>query len=369
MEELARSAGRSSGRGSKASSGRLAAVYASIVVLAAVDLALGVYAALRGPFPLSPPLGAPTAYRNIYLHIPMAWASYLLYTGAFVSAILYLKTSNPRWDRYVQAFVLLGTVYALFTLFSGMAWASESWGAAWSWDPRETAVLHLLLAYLVYFVLRSSIPDPDRAATLSAAYAVAAYSMVPVSFLAPRLAESFHPTSGEFGKFMAAPEVMSIFGPKVLISTILALLLAYAAAKRLEGAPAPGWLRYAGLALVAAGIAAGLYVASPYLTGKVYRVVNATVTGDGLLEGLVVSDGSRLERLRLAPQPSPVQPPFTGSGEPSIVKHLVAVRDGRVVVVDHWSVALNLAAYAVATGVVLLLLSSGRLPRTLSGSR
>ncbi|NOZ88755.1 MAG: cytochrome c biogenesis protein CcsA [Crenarchaeota archaeon] len=363
MEELERVRLQGSG-------GRLGAVYAAVVALAFVDLALGVYAALKGPFPLMPPIGAPTAYRNIYIHIPMAWASYILYTGAFVSALLYLKTSSEKWDRYVRSFVLLGTVYAAFTLVSGMAWASESWGKAWTWDPRETAVLLLLLAYLVYFVLRSSIPDPDRAASLSAAYAVAAYSMVPVSFLAPRLAESFHPTSSEFGQFMGSPEVMAIFGPKVLISTVMALLLAYATAQRLAGAPAPGWLRPAALLLIAAGVASGAYVALPYLSGGVDRVVSAGLTADGKLAWVELAHGGRVEFN--PPIESPVQPAsvdVNGTVLPSIVKHVVSVSDGSLRVVTHWSVALNLAAYAVATGVVLLLLSSRRLPRSISGSR
>ena len=337
-------------------------LYAAAAALAALDFLLGVYAALRAPFPARVNLGSPTAYLNIYLHIPMAWASYLLYTGAFVSALAYLVRGGEKWDRLVQAFITVATVYAVFTLVSGMAWASESWGAAWSWDPRETAVLLLLLAYSVYFALRSSIPDPDRAATLSAAYAVAAYSMVPVSFLAPRLVESLHPTSSSFGNFMGRPEVMAIFGPKVLLSSITALLLAYLAAKRLEGAEAPGWARLVGLGFIAAGITAGLALAAPYLRGCVDRVVGVELTDTGLVKGvkLVAHGAVNLPK----PVPSPVlvytngsASPVFSDGTPVLLNHLVCLSGGRIVVVRHWSVAWNLAAYAVIIGLVFLMLS------------
>jgi len=340
---------------------RVDLLYALAVVLVAADVGLSIYAVYRAPFPIRVNLGTPTAYFNIYLHIPMAWATYLLYTGAFVSALIYLLRGGEKWDRYVQAFITLGTVYAVFTLISGMAWASESWGAAWSWDPRETAVLLLLLAYLVYFALRSSIPDPDRAATLSAAYAVAAYSMVPVSFVAPRLVESLHPTSASFGNFMGRPDVMAVFGPKVVLASIVAVLLAYLYAERLRGVPAPRWVRYAGVGFVVLGVAVGLAVAAPYFGGGVERVAAAKLDENGRIVSLtLVGPGGNRTVEFDQPLPSPVQPPVY-EGRPTIVSHLVRVEDGRVVVVRHWSVALNAAAYPVIVGVVLLLLS--RRPR------
>ena len=348
------------------SSGRKTGLlYAAAAALAGLDFALGVYAVYRAPFPLRVNLGSPTAYFNIYLHIPMAWATYLLYTGAFVSALVYLIRGGEKWDRLVQAFVTLGTVYAVFTLVSGMAWASESWGAAWNWDPRETAVLLLLLAYLVYFALRGSIPDPDRAATLSAAYAVAAYSMVPVSFVAPRLVQSLHPTASSFGHFMGRPDVMAVFGPKVLLSSIVALLLAYLYAERLRGAAAPGWVRYVAAGFIVAGVAVGLVLASPYLSGGVERVAAAKLDSQGRIVSLTLvgPEGNRTVRLP-SPVPSPVQPAVY-EGKPTIVSHLVRVAGGRVEVVRHWSVALNAAAYPVIVGLVLLLLS--RRPRQATG--
>jgi heme exporter protein C len=332
-------------------------LYAAAVLLAALDVGVALHVVYRGAFPLRVNLGTPTAYFNIYLHIPMAWATYVLYTGGFVSAILYLVRGNERWDRYTRAFIALGTVYAVFTLASGMAWASESWGAAWSWDPRETGVLLLLLAYLVYFALRSSIPDPDRAASLSAAYAVAAYSMVPVSFIAPRLAQSLHPTMGNFGNFMGRPDVLGIFVPRVVLATIVALLLANLYARRLAGEPAPSWLRPVAAGFIVGGLVIGLVVASPYLRGGVERVVGAKLDSSDRIVSLTLigPEGNHTVEFR-EPVPSPVQPPVY-EGKPTILSHLVRVEDGRVEVVRHWSVALNAAAYPVILGIAFWLLS------------
>lgn len=326
-----------------------------LLALAALDAALVIYAVYKAPYPLRVSLGSPTAYLNIYIHIPMAWGSYLLYTLAFITAILYLVKGSERLDAYVRAFITTATAYAVFTLTSGMAWASESWGAAWSWDPRETGVLLLLLAYLLYFVLRSSIPDPDRASRLGAAYAVAAYSMVPLSFLAPRLAaSSLHPTMQQFGNFMGQPEVVKIFVTRILVASAIALLLAYIAAKRYEGVELPyaRLLRYAGAAFVALGVAVGLAVASPYLSGGVERVVDAKVV-DGAVAALTLSRSGYIELGR------PLQVQIV-EGKPAIIGHLVRLVDGSVEIVIHWSVALNAAEYLALLGVLMLYISKIR---------
>jgi ABC-type transport system involved in cytochrome c biogenesis permease subunit len=333
-------------------------VYALLVVLVIIDVALAMYATLEAPYPLHVTLGAPTAYLNIYLHIPMAWGSYLLYTGALISAILYLARGKEKYDILTYVFVVLATVYAVFTLVSGMAWASESWGAAWSWDPRETGVLLLLLAYLVYFALRSSIPDPDRAATLSSVYAVAAYSMVPISFIAPRLAGSLHPTPKEFGGFMGRPEVMAVFGPRILLASAIALLLVYINYKLYRGElRTPAWLKYFGVLLIVFGVVAGLYLAKPYLEGCADRVVDVKLA-DSVITALSLADKGYVEFS--TPIKSPVQPPRLEDGRPTIIGYIVCVKDSSIDIVRHWSVAFNYAAYAFILGTIILYLSRQR---------
>ena len=54
------------------------------------------------------------------------------------------------------------------------------WNAYWNWDPRETSIALLLLVYGAYLGLRGAIEDPERRATLSAAYALVAFVTVPV---------------------------------------------------------------------------------------------------------------------------------------------------------------------------------------------
>ena len=93
-------------------------------------------AALEAPFPLTVELGAPTAYLNLYIHVPLAWTAYLLFAVSAGAGLAYLARRRVGLDRLSLAAAAAGEIYGLAALATGMVWASESWGAPWSWDPR-----------------------------------------------------------------------------------------------------------------------------------------------------------------------------------------------------------------------------------------
>ena len=322
-----------------------------IVVLAVADLTYAFMAAQNAPFPSRVPLGAPSAYRNLYVHVPLAWGSYLMFFMAMVAGLFYLTRRSEKYDRLALGFVTVGEAFGVGTIVTGMAWAKESWGAAWSWDPRQTGVLLLLLAYLGYFAIRSSIPDPERKRLVSSAYAVAAFSMVPLSFLAAYLFESLHPSFQQARSFMWLGNVAMYFVPRIIAVAIVGGLLALIIARARAGDPTcpVRHIRLAGLGLALLGAIFALYTALPYLTSDPVRVVNATLTGGGLIESITTTRGTLVFE---PPLESPVKPAVF-NGSPTIIGHLVVEEDGGVSVVVHWSVAWSLLVYGLAIGGLL----------------
>jgi len=55
---------------------------------------------------------------------------------------------------------------------TGAYFSKLAWGEWWSWDPRQTTMLLVLLTYSAYLLVRGAIEDPERKASVSAAYAV-----------------------------------------------------------------------------------------------------------------------------------------------------------------------------------------------------
>jgi len=136
--------------------------------------------------------------RILFFHVPMAWVAFIAFMHAGVASILYLNQretpDSERWDRAAAAAVELGLIYCILATVTGSMWAKTMWGAFWNWDPRQTTIVMTLVFYAAYLALRSAVPDPERRATLSAAYAILGLVITPFFlFVLPRIGFTLHP--------------------------------------------------------------------------------------------------------------------------------------------------------------------------------
>ena len=162
--------------------------------------------------PLVPVLEDTT--RVLYFHIPSAWVTVLALGWSMVASVLYLFTRRMNFDDHASTAAELGLLFCICATVSGAVWAKAMWGAYWNWDPRETSIFFLLLIYVAYLALRSSIDDPVRRARLSAIYSVIAFVAVPfLTFVVPRMYFSLHPDPliNTRGKVDMDPRIRIIF--------------------------------------------------------------------------------------------------------------------------------------------------------------
>jgi heme exporter protein C len=134
--------------------------------------------------------------RIFYLHVPVALTAYTMLAWGAWKALRLLWTREERYDLASYTGIHIGLIFALLTLATGSIWARASWGVWWDWRERQLVVfLILFLFYSAYFMLRYSLePGPARA-RISAVYTLVGVVLIPVSFLAVRLADQFlHPT-------------------------------------------------------------------------------------------------------------------------------------------------------------------------------
>jgi heme exporter protein C len=131
-----------------------------------------------------------------YFHVPIALTAYAAFGLAAWKALRLLWTREERYDLESYTAVHQGTILGALTLVTGAIWAKASWGVWWSWSSNQLVLfLVLFLFYCAYFMLRFSIEPGPRRERISAVYALFGVALVPVSFLAIRLANDFiHPT-------------------------------------------------------------------------------------------------------------------------------------------------------------------------------
>jgi len=132
--------------------------------------------------------------RNLFFHVPMWFGQLVLFTISLYYSIAYLRKPDLKHDIYALAFAKTGIVMGILGLVTGSIWATYTWGEPWSNDPKQIGVAIAMLIYFAYLVLRSSLPDIDKRARISAVYNIFAYFIyIPLILILPRLVESLHP--------------------------------------------------------------------------------------------------------------------------------------------------------------------------------
>jgi len=167
----------------------------SLSALAAFAVALAAASVLMTFFVAPEDADQGLSQKIFYVHVPIALTAYACFGLGAWKALRLLLTRGERYDLESYTGIHQGTIFGALTLVTGSIWAKASWGVWWTWSSNQLVLfLVLFLFYCAYFMLRFSVdPGPQRA-NLSAVYALFGVVLVPVSFMAIRLAkELYHP--------------------------------------------------------------------------------------------------------------------------------------------------------------------------------
>jgi heme exporter protein C len=159
--------------------------------------------------------------RNLMWHVPMWFTMFVLMTISFVFSIRALGKEEGKididHDTKAAAAAAVGLAFCVLGLITGSLWARFTWGAWWTNDPQLNGSMVVFLVYLAYFILRSSTPDDEKRARLSAIFNIFAFVlMVVLLMVMPRFTEGLHPgKSGNpaFSKYDLDSSLRSVFYP------------------------------------------------------------------------------------------------------------------------------------------------------------
>ncbi len=158
--------------------------------------------------------------RNLYFHVTMWFAMLAMYFISVVNSIKYLANEKNNSDIMALESAHVGSFVAVLGILTGMVWAKFTWGAFWVNDPKLNGAAITLMAYLAYFILRSSIEDEGKKARISAVYNIFAFVMMIVFIqVLPRLTDSLHPGNGgnpAFSNYDLDSNMRTVFYPAVI---------------------------------------------------------------------------------------------------------------------------------------------------------
>lgn len=158
--------------------------------------------------------------RNLYYHVPMWFSMILLFTGAFVYSIKYLRTGNLVYDINAAVLTKVGIAFSILGMVTGMEWAQYTWGEAWSNDPKQLGTAICMLIYFAYLILRGGMNDEEKRAKISSVYNIFAFAlMIPLIWVLPRMVDSLHPGNGGnpgFNAYDLDSAMRMVFYPAVI---------------------------------------------------------------------------------------------------------------------------------------------------------
>ena len=154
------------------------------------------------------------AYRIIYVHVPAAWMSMLLYVVMAGSGLLALIWRIKLGEMLTVECAPVGASMTALALLTGMLWGKPMWGAYWVWDARLTSELVLLFLYIGVMALNAAIPDPRKSARAAAALAIIGVVNIPIIHYSVIWWNTLH----------QGPTVSRLDAPAAHISILLPLL-------------------------------------------------------------------------------------------------------------------------------------------------
>ncbi|MBE7419005.1 MAG: cytochrome c biogenesis protein CcsA [Ideonella sp.] len=194
-------------------------LWAAAIAFAAAGLYVGFFVA-----PTDATQG--DSYRIIFIHVPAAWISMVIYLAmAFWAAVGWMLNARMA-SMLARALAPTGALFTFIALWTGSFWGKPTWGTWWVWDARLTSYLILLFLYLGYIALVSSIDDAVRGDKAGAVLALVGAVNIPIIYFSVRWWNTLH--QGATISLTKAPSMAQTMLAAMLLMTVAFWAYAFA---------------------------------------------------------------------------------------------------------------------------------------------
>jgi heme exporter protein C len=155
------------------------------------------------------------SYRIIFIHVPAAWMSLMVYMVMAANAVIALVWRIKIAEVLMISSASLGATYTAVVLITGSLWGKPMWGTWWVWDARLTSELVLLFMYLGIIGLYGAIEDRRKASRACAVLVLVGVVNIPIIHYSVEWWNTLHqgPTVTKFG------------APSIHLSMLIPLLI------------------------------------------------------------------------------------------------------------------------------------------------
>lgn len=160
------------------------------------------------------------SYRIIFIHVPAAWMSMVVYLAMAFWCAVGLVFNTRLSFMMATALAPTGAIWAFVALWTGALWGKPTWGTYWVWDARLTSELILFFLYCGYMALQAAIDDPRRADRAGALIAIVGAVNVPIIYFSVKWWNTLH--QGASVSLTAAPTMATTMLTGMLVMALAA---------------------------------------------------------------------------------------------------------------------------------------------------
>jgi heme exporter protein C len=158
------------------------------------------------------------SYRIIFIHVPAAWMSMIIYLAMAFWAAMGLIFNARLASMFALALAPTGALMTFIALWTGSLWGKPTWGTYWVWDARLTSELILLFLYLGFLSLHAAIEDTRKADRSAAVLAIVGVVNIPIIYFSVKWWNTLH--QGASVSLTKAPTMATQMLTGMLIMTI-----------------------------------------------------------------------------------------------------------------------------------------------------
>ncbi len=157
------------------------------------------------------------SFKIMFIHVPAAWLSLLLFSIMGVSSIIGLVFKSPTSFTISRAMSPIGFIMSIIVLITGSIWGNLTWGTYWVWDARLTSMLILSFIYLGHILLLYSFDHFQKADFAASILAIIGLVNLPIVKFSVDWWTTLHQGSS----------ILKIGGPSVTTDYFITLLISF----------------------------------------------------------------------------------------------------------------------------------------------
>jgi heme exporter protein C len=163
------------------------------------------------------------SFKIMFIHVPAAWLSLLIFSTMGISSIIGLVFKSPTAFTISRAISPIGLIMSIIVLVTGSIWGNLTWGTYWVWDARLTSMLILSFIYLGHILLLYSFDHFQKADFAASILAIIGLVNLPIVKFSVDWWTTLHQGSTVFR--VGGPSITSDYLITLLVSFFALFLL------------------------------------------------------------------------------------------------------------------------------------------------